>query len=110
MSTLVEQPGLKRQTVFSRVLVGVDSSDESQAAATQAAVLADGQLTLLAAYEITAALVGGAGRDLLAVAEPGGLVRDLRDEHGGASAGGDALLDHGLAEIPREALGVRLAQ
>ena len=59
MSTLVQQAKLEPQTVFSRVLVGVDSSEESREAARQGAALAAGQLTLLAAYDITAALVEG---------------------------------------------------
>lgn len=51
------------QTVFSRVLVGVDGSTESRAAARQAALLleADGELALLVAYDIASALVGGTG-------------------------------------------------
>jgi len=60
MSVLIEQTKLEPQTVFSRVLVGVDGSEESREAARQAAVLAEGQLTLLAAYNVTARLAGGA--------------------------------------------------
>jgi nucleotide-binding universal stress UspA family protein len=49
------------QTVFSRVLVGIDGSAESREAARQAALLLDegGRLTLLAAYDIAPALVAG---------------------------------------------------
>jgi nucleotide-binding universal stress UspA family protein len=47
--------------VFSRVLVGVDGSEESREAARQAATLAEGELTLLAVYDIASALVGGTG-------------------------------------------------
>jgi nucleotide-binding universal stress UspA family protein len=50
------------ETVFSRVLVGIDGSAESREAARQAALLLDegGRLTLLAAYDIAPALVAGA--------------------------------------------------
>jgi len=58
MSALIQQTKLAPQTVFSRVLVGVDRSEESREAARQAAALVEGQLTLLAAYDITP-LVGG---------------------------------------------------
>ena len=51
MTVLIEQTKLEPQTLFSRVLVGVDSSEESREAARQAAALAEGQLTLLAAYD-----------------------------------------------------------
>ena len=46
---------------FARALVGIDSSPESVEAARQAAVLAEGPLSLLAAWDLTAALYGGAG-------------------------------------------------
>jgi len=59
MSMLIEQTKLAPQTLFSRVLVGVDSSEESREAARQGAALVESQLTLLAAYDITAPLVGG---------------------------------------------------
>jgi nucleotide-binding universal stress UspA family protein len=49
-----------RCSVFDRVLVGVDGSDEAREAARQAAVLSEGPVTLLAAYTI-ATLVGGTG-------------------------------------------------
>lgn len=51
------------ETVFSRVLVGIDGSAESREAARQAALLLEdgGDLTLLAAYDIAPALVGGTG-------------------------------------------------
>jgi nucleotide-binding universal stress UspA family protein len=49
------------QTVFSRVLVGVDGSEESREAARQASTLTDGELTLLAVYDIAGGLVGGTG-------------------------------------------------
>ncbi len=59
MSALVEHADIQPQTLFSRVLVGVDSSEQSREAARQAATLADGELTLLAAYDITADYAGG---------------------------------------------------
>ncbi len=59
MSVLTEQAKVAPQTVFSRVLVGVDSSEESGEAARQAAALAEGQLTLLAAYDVTAGFAAG---------------------------------------------------
>lgn len=48
---------------FTRVLVGVDGSAESREAARQAATLTerDGQLALLAVYDIAAPMVGGTG-------------------------------------------------
>ncbi len=54
MTVLTERAKLAPQTLFSRVLVGVDSSEESREAARQGAVLAHGQLTLLAAYDVGA--------------------------------------------------------
>lgn len=61
MSTLTERTKLESQTVFSRVLVGVDASEESREATRQAATLAEGPLTLLAVYDTVAGLVGGTG-------------------------------------------------
>jgi nucleotide-binding universal stress UspA family protein len=51
------------ETVFSRVLVGIDGSAESYEAGRQAGLLLEdeGELTLLAAYDIASALVGATG-------------------------------------------------
>jgi nucleotide-binding universal stress UspA family protein len=48
-------------SIFERVLVGIDGSPESVEAARQAATLAHGPVTLLAAYDLVAGLVGGVG-------------------------------------------------
>jgi nucleotide-binding universal stress UspA family protein len=53
-----------RHSVFSRVLVGIDGSEESREAARQAAILVDGELTLFAAYDISPAIVGGTGTNV----------------------------------------------
>jgi nucleotide-binding universal stress UspA family protein len=45
-------------SVFGNVLVGIDDSPESLEAARQAATLAAGPVTLLAAYQLTNAIVG----------------------------------------------------
>jgi nucleotide-binding universal stress UspA family protein len=49
--------------MLSRVLVGIDGSAESAEAARQTAVLTEprGRLTLLAAYDVAPAIVGGTG-------------------------------------------------
>jgi nucleotide-binding universal stress UspA family protein len=46
---------------FASVLVGIDGSPEAVEAARQASVLAEGQVELLATYDIAAGLVGGTG-------------------------------------------------
>jgi nucleotide-binding universal stress UspA family protein len=46
-------------SIFGRVLVGIDDSPESLEAARQAAILATGPVTLLAAYDVTDAVFGG---------------------------------------------------
>jgi nucleotide-binding universal stress UspA family protein len=61
MNAATEEKTHDVQTVFSRVLVGIDGSEESREAARQAAMLADGKLTLLAVYDATDALIGGTG-------------------------------------------------
>lgn len=47
------------RAIFSRVLVGIDGSEAALDATRQAAVLADGRLALVAAWEVPAAIVGG---------------------------------------------------
>lgn len=61
MNAAAQEQKLVAPKVFGRVLVGIDGSEESREAARQAATLADGSLTLLAAYDIASALVGGTG-------------------------------------------------
>jgi nucleotide-binding universal stress UspA family protein len=60
-ATVAETSQLHKLMIFSRVLVGVDGSEESREAGRQAATLAEGKLTLLAVYDIAAGLVGGTG-------------------------------------------------
>jgi nucleotide-binding universal stress UspA family protein len=60
MNVVTETTNAQRGSVFSRVLVGVDGSEESLEAARQAAALADGALSLLAVYDI-APVMGGTG-------------------------------------------------
>jgi nucleotide-binding universal stress UspA family protein len=61
VNTVSETTSSQRRSAFSRVLVGVDGSDESREAARQAAMLVDGELTLLAAYDVAPTIVGGLG-------------------------------------------------
>jgi nucleotide-binding universal stress UspA family protein len=60
MNAVTETTKAQRRSVFSRVLVGIDGSEESREAARQAAILVDGELTLLAAYDVAPA-IGGTG-------------------------------------------------
>jgi nucleotide-binding universal stress UspA family protein len=60
MNTVIEATNAQRRLVCSRVLVGVDGSEESREAAHQAAILVDGELTLLAAHDVAPA-IGGTG-------------------------------------------------
>jgi nucleotide-binding universal stress UspA family protein len=60
MNAVTETTNAQRRSVFSRVLVGIDGSEESGEAARQAAILVDGELTLLAAYDVAPA-IGGTG-------------------------------------------------
>jgi nucleotide-binding universal stress UspA family protein len=61
MNAVTETTNAQRRSVFSRVLVGIDGSEESREAARQAAILVDGELTLLASYDVAPAIVGGTG-------------------------------------------------
>jgi nucleotide-binding universal stress UspA family protein len=63
------------RSIFARVLVGIDGSEESREAARQAAILADGELTLLAAYDVAPAVFGGVGTSV-----PDYLDEDLQRE------------------------------
>jgi nucleotide-binding universal stress UspA family protein len=53
--------GAARISIFSRVLVGVDGSDESIEAARQAALLAERPISLVAAYDIAPPIIGATG-------------------------------------------------
>lgn len=61
MNTIAQPQSTQAASVFARVLVGVDGSEESLEAARQAATLAEGPLTLLAVYNTASALVGATG-------------------------------------------------
>jgi nucleotide-binding universal stress UspA family protein len=61
MNAVTETTNAQRRSVFSRVLVGIDGSEESREAARQAAILVDGELTLLASYDVVPAIVAGTG-------------------------------------------------
>ena len=61
MTVSIERTSAQLLSTFSRILVGVDGSKESREAARQAATVAEGELTLLAAYDIASAIVGGTG-------------------------------------------------
>jgi nucleotide-binding universal stress UspA family protein len=60
MSADTEMTNAERRSVFSRVLVGIDGSEESHEAARQAAILVEGDLTFLASYDVAPA-IGGTG-------------------------------------------------
>lgn len=52
---------IPRRSVFTRVLVGVDGSNEAIEAARQAAILADGPLVLLGVYDSASWIIGATG-------------------------------------------------
>jgi nucleotide-binding universal stress UspA family protein len=60
MSTTKQHPTAReeRNSIFGRLLVGIDDSPESLEAARQAATLATGPVTLLAAYDLMQTVVG----------------------------------------------------
>jgi nucleotide-binding universal stress UspA family protein len=61
MSATTQQhstPRHERDSVFGRILVGIDDTAESLEAARQAGTLATGSVSLLAAYDLTAAVAG----------------------------------------------------
>jgi nucleotide-binding universal stress UspA family protein len=60
MNAVTEGTNAQRGSVFSRVLVGIDGSEESREAARQAAILVNGELTLLASHDVAPA-IGGTG-------------------------------------------------
>ena len=101
------------ETVFSRVLVGVDGSAESREAARQATRLLEdeGELTLLAAYDIAPALVGGTGTVVPAYLDEDvqrkaaeDALRDVRAEiQGQFSSAGKVARGNAWDELIREA-------
>jgi nucleotide-binding universal stress UspA family protein len=82
MNAVTETTNAQRRSVFSRVLIGIDGSEESREAARQAAILVDGELTLLASYDIAPAIVGGTGSRV-----PAHMDEDLQREAATASLG-----------------------
>jgi nucleotide-binding universal stress UspA family protein len=64
MKAVTETTSAQRRSLFSRVLVGIDGSEESREAARQAALLVDGELTLLATYDVAPAIVAGTGTEV----------------------------------------------
>ena len=76
MKTLTEaRQNAPPRSIFNRVLVGIDGSEESREAARQGAILADGELTLFAAYDVSPAIFGGTGTSV-----PSYLDEDLQRE------------------------------
>jgi nucleotide-binding universal stress UspA family protein len=60
VSAPIKRTEEQQGSLFRRVLVGIDGSEESREAARQAAILVDGELTLLASYDVAPA-IGGTG-------------------------------------------------
>ena len=61
MNVITETTKTQQFSAFSKILVGIDGSEESREATRQAAAIAEGELTLLAAYDTAPAIVGGTG-------------------------------------------------
>jgi nucleotide-binding universal stress UspA family protein len=83
MSTAADQThttGNARDSIFSRVLVGIDDSPESREAARQAAILATGPLSLLAAYDLTQTVIGAGMAPAPVVPLDEGPVRESAEE------------------------------
>ena len=70
MNVISETTKTQRLTAFSKILVGIDGSEESREAARQAAAIAEGDLTLLAAYDTAPAIVGGTGSHVPLYSDP----------------------------------------
>ena len=64
MNAATEKKSPDAQSVFRRVLVGIDGSEESREAARQAATLATGKLTFLAVYDTEDALIRSTGTNV----------------------------------------------
>jgi nucleotide-binding universal stress UspA family protein len=98
---------------FSRVLVGVDGSPESDEAARQAARLLQdqGELTLLSAYDVAPAIVGGTGvgvpayldEDAQREAAEAAVRRVLQEIQGGLSPTVKVVRGNSWDELMREA-------
>ena len=84
-------------STFERVLVGIDGSPESVEAARQAAALAQGPVTLLAAYDRVSGLVGGVGPATPAMVDEAALreMAEQRLELAREAVGGTATLEVG---------------
>ena len=64
MNAATQEKTSDGETVFDRVLVGIDGSEESREAARQAAKLARRKLTLFAVYDTATAIIRGTGTDV----------------------------------------------
>ena len=112
MNAVTETTNAQRRSVFSRVLVGIDGSEESREAARQAAILVDGELTLLAAYDVAPA-IGGTGTGVPAYLDEGlqraaatDALGRAREDVAGASPAGKIVrgraADALISEVERE--------
>lgn len=97
------------RSIFNRILVGIDGSNASREAARQAAILADGELTLFAAYDVSPAIFGGTGtsvpdylnEDLQREAAADAL-RHAREDVAAASPTGKMVRGHPASELISE--------